>query len=248
MTISNDGATIMKLLDIVHPAAKALVDIARSQDNEVGDGTTTVVVLAGEFLKEVRSFIEEGVNPRTIVRGYREAGRLAVEKIKEIAVRVERDDETYVVMRKRAISNVSKFRELLEKCAATAMSSKLISSHETFFVKMVVDAVLTLDQEDLDEKLIGVKKIPGGAMQVLHSIVSAHMQDSMLVRGVAFKKSFSYAGFEQQPKSFKNPKILCLNVELELKAEKDNAEVRVEQVSVSVHLGIRLTVGISGDC
>lgn len=95
MTISNDGATIMKLLDIVHPAAKALVDIARSQDNEVGDGTTTVVVLAGEFLKEVRAFIEEGVNPRTIVRGYREAGRLAVEKIKEIAVRVERNDETY---------------------------------------------------------------------------------------------------------------------------------------------------------
>src|SRR5579862_1618409 len=100
------------------------------------------------------------------------------------------------------------------------MSSKLIRSHENFFVKMVVDAVLTLDQEDLDEKLIGIKKIPGGAMQ-----------DSMLVRGVAFKKSFSYAGFEQQPKSFKNPKILCLNVELELKAEKDNAEVRVEQVS-----------------
>jgi T-complex protein 1 subunit eta len=60
----------------------------------------------------------------------------------------------------------SKFRELLEKCAATAMSSKLIHSHETFFVKMVVDAVLTLDQEDLDEKLIGIKKIPGGAMQV----------------------------------------------------------------------------------
>ena len=100
MTISNDGATIMKLLDIVHPAAKALVDIARSQDNEVGDGTTTVVVLAGEFLKEVRSFIEEGVNPRTIVRGYREAGRLAVERIKEIAVRVERDDETYLNKRK----------------------------------------------------------------------------------------------------------------------------------------------------
>jgi T-complex protein 1 subunit eta len=85
----------MKLLDIVHPAAKALVDIARSQDNEVGDGTTTVVVLAGEFLKEVRSFIEEGVNPRTIVRGYREAGRLAVEKVIEIAVKIERNDETY---------------------------------------------------------------------------------------------------------------------------------------------------------
>jgi len=91
----------MKLLDIVHPAAKALVDIARSQDSEVGDGTTTVVVLAGEFLKEVRGFIEEGVNPRTIVRGYREAGRLAVQKINELAVKIDRSDETYVAQQTR---------------------------------------------------------------------------------------------------------------------------------------------------
>lgn len=85
---------------------------------------------------------------------------------------------------------------------------------------VVVDAVLSLDQEDLNEKLIGVKKIPGGSLT-----------DSLFVNGVAFKKTFSYAGFEQQPKAFKKPKIVCLNVELELKAEKDNAEVRVEQVS-----------------
>ena len=85
---------------------------------------------------------------------------------------------------------------------------------------MVVDAVLSLDQNDLNNKLIGIKKITGGALQ-----------DSLFVNGVAFKKTFSYAGFEQQPKTFNNPKIVCLNVELELKSEKDNAEVRVEQVS-----------------
>ena len=85
---------------------------------------------------------------------------------------------------------------------------------------MVVDAVLSLDQEDLNVKLIGVKKIQGGALQ-----------DSLFVDGVAFKKTFSYAGFEQQPKMFKDAKIVCLNVELELKAEKDNAEVRVDQVA-----------------
>jgi len=116
----------------------------------------------------------------------------------------------------------SEFRGLLLKCASTAMSSKLIHSEKPFFSKMVVDAVLSLDQDDLDESLIGIKKIPGGGVQ-----------DSLLVQGVAFKKTFSYAGFEQQPKSFKNPKIVCLNVELELKAERDNAEVRIEQVSVS---------------
>ena len=87
-------------------------------------------------------------------------------------------------------------------------------------VIVVVDAVLWLDQDDLNEKLIGIKKITGGALQ-----------DSLFVNGVAFKKTFSYAGFEQQPKTFKQPKIVCLNVELELKSEKDNAEVRVDQVS-----------------
>ena len=105
----------MKLLDIVHPAAKALVDIARSQDNEVGDGTTTVVVLAGEFLKEVRSFIEEGVSPRVIIRGYREAGRLAVEKVKEIAVKIERNDETcvFIPIELMAVNSVNYWRNVL---------------------------------------------------------------------------------------------------------------------------------------
>ncbi|CAG8553322.1 367_t:CDS:10 [Acaulospora morrowiae] len=207
VTISNDGATIMKLLDIVHPAAKTLVDIARSQDAEVGDGTTSVVLLAGEFLKEVKGYIEEGVSPHVIIKGYRKAAQLAINKVKEIAVKIERDNE-------------AEFRNLLLKCAGTAMSSKLIHSHKDFFTEMVVDAVLTLDQEELNEKLIGIKRVPGGAMQ-----------DSIIVNGVAFKKTFSYAGFEQQPKSFTNPKILLLNVELELKAEKDNAEVRVEDVN-----------------
>ena len=131
------------------------------------------------------------------------------------------------------------------------MSSKLIYSHEDFFTKMVVDAVLKLDQEELNEKLIGIKRVPGGAMEVssynliiynfFHfiviyttSFVMQIIKDSLLVDGVAFKKTFSYAGFEQQPKSFKNPKILSLNIELELKAEKDNAEVRVEDVTVRV--------------
>ncbi|RUS17169.1 T-complex protein 1 subunit eta [Endogone sp. FLAS-F59071] len=207
VTISNDGATIMRLLDIVHPAAKTLVDIARSQDAEVGDGTTSVVLLAGELLKEVKNYIEEGVSPHVIVKGYRKAALLAINKVKEIAVQVER-------------TNDAEFRDLLSKCAATAMSSKLINAQKGFFTNMVVDAVLSLDQEDLNERLIGMKRVPGGAMQ-----------DSLLINGVAFKKTFAYAGFEQQPKSFTNPKILCLNVELELKAEKDNAEVRVEEVS-----------------
>ena len=194
----------VKLLDIVHPAARVLTDIARSQDAEVGDGTTSVVVIAGEILKEIKDFVEQGVSSQTIMKGLRRASNLAVNKIVEIAVDTAEGNQ----------------RDTLQKLAATAMSSKLIHRNADFFTKMVVDAVLTLDQDELNEKLIGVKKITGGALQ-----------DSLFVNGVAFKKTFSYAGFEQQPKSFKQPKIVCLNVELELKSEKDNAEVRVEQVS-----------------
>ncbi|CAE6401093.1 unnamed protein product [Rhizoctonia solani] len=205
--ITNDGATILKLLDIVHPAAKTLVDIARAQDAEVGDGTTSVVLLAAQILKESRSYIEEGVSPHIIIKGLRKAAQLAIDRIKEVQVVIDKSDP-------------AKFDDLLIKCASTSMSSKLIHSQKPFFSRMVVDAVKCLDQSDLDESLIGVKKVAGGGLQ-----------DSLLVRGVAFKKTFTYAGAEQQPKMFTNPKIVCLNVELELKAEKDNAEVRVEAVS-----------------
>ena len=112
-------------------------------------------------------------------------------------------------------------RTLLERCATTALSSKLVAAHKEFFSKMVVDAVMQLD-DLLPLSMIGMKKVKGGALQ-----------DSRLIAGVAFKKTFSYAGFEMQPKKYKNPKIALLNVELELKAEKDNAEVRLDNVQVS---------------
>ncbi|XP_044259979.1 T-complex protein 1 subunit eta [Tribolium madens] len=204
-TISNDGATIMKLLDVVHPAAKSLVDIAKSQDAEVGDGTTSVVLLAGEFLKQIKPYVEEGVHPRIIIKAVRRSLQLCLDKISELAIKINKE-------------NASEFHSLLQKCAATAMSSKLINQQRDFFSKMVVDAVLLLD-DLLPLNMIGIKKIQGGALE-----------DSVLVAGVAFKKTFSYAGFEMQPKNYHNCKIALLNIELELKAERDNAEVRVDNV------------------
>lgn len=91
-TISNDGATIMKLLDVVHPAAKTLVDIAKSQDAEVGDGTTSVVLLAGEFLKQMKPFVEDGLHSQVIIRSVRRAVELAIQRINEIAVKVSNSD------------------------------------------------------------------------------------------------------------------------------------------------------------
>eukprot|EP00088_Acartia_fossae_P013633 TRINITY_DN171_c0_g1_i2.p1 TRINITY_DN171_c0_g1~~TRINITY_DN171_c0_g1_i2.p1 ORF type:complete len:548 (-),score=212.66 TRINITY_DN171_c0_g1_i2:230-1873(-) len=204
-TISNDGATIMKLLDVVHPAAKTLVEIAKSQDAEVGDGTTSVVILAGEFLKQCKPFVEEGVHPRVIIKAFRKATKLALDKITELGVKINKEDE-------------KEYRSLLEKCAATSMSSKLIHQQKDFFSTMVVDAVMMLD-ELLPLNMIGIKKVQGGALE-----------DTVLVPGVAFKKTFSYAGFEMQKKTYKDPKIAMLNIELELKAEKENAEVRLDNV------------------
>jgi T-complex protein 1 subunit eta len=203
VTISNDGATIISLLDIIHPAAKTLVDIAKSQDNEVGDGTTSVTIFAGELLKESKQFIEEGMHPSVIIRGYREAMQKCIERIKEVSIKI-------------ADESIEGRREILKKCAETSLNSKIISNYKEFFGDMVVKAVEHLES-DLDKSLIGVKKVTGGSVQ-----------DSFLVEGVAFKKTFSYAGFEQQPKKFTNPKILILNIELELKSERENAEVKLE--------------------
>uniref|UniRef100_A0A7S1KXZ5 T-complex protein 1 subunit eta n=1 Tax=Neobodo designis TaxID=312471 RepID=A0A7S1KXZ5_NEODS len=202
VNISNDGATVIQLLEIVHPAARCLVDIALAQDHEVGDGTTSVMVLTGELLKEAKRNIEDGIPAQVIIKSFRNAVDEATRLLDELAIPFAEQKEAQSV--------------LLQRCAQTALNSKLIASEREFFGKMAVDAVLTLD-EDVNLDRIGIKKVTGGSMR-----------DSILVDGVAFKKTFSYAGFEQQPKKFTNPTVLCLNVELELKAEKDNAEVRIK--------------------
>ena len=205
-TISNDGATIMRLLEVAHPAARALVDIARAQDAEVGDGTTSVVVLAGELLQQAKSFVEDGVSAQLIIQAYRKAAQMAIKRVDELTVDI----------------STLPLRQVLEECAATSLNSKLIYAERDYFKTIVVDAVQkTVDSAEGSnwEKLIGIKGITGGSLT-----------ESFLVDGVAFERTFTYAGFEQQPKKIQHPRILCLNVELEQKAERENAEVRIESV------------------
>jgi len=203
VTITNDGATVMQKLNIIHPAAKILADIAKAQDDEVGDGTTSVVILAGELLNEAKSFVEDGMHPQIIIKGYRRACEEALAKLKDIRINLSSKTPE-----ERSV--------LLQRCAETSLNSKLVSGQKQFLGKMVVQAVSLLD-DTLDKDMIGIKKVTGGSVS-----------ESLLVEGVAFKKTFSYAGFEQQPKKFINPKILLLNLELELKAEKENAEIRLD--------------------
>lgn len=228
-TISNDGATILQLLEIAHPAAKSLVDISRAQDAVVGDGTTSVVLIAAEILKWCKPLVEESnLHPRLIIKHLRAATEYALEHLQKVAILPATPEEE---------------RKVLLQCASTALNSKLIASHLDLFGPMVVDAVLNLQKNsEVDElsaatssenrtkkdeylnqmrKWIGIHKVPGGDVR----------QSFFLEDGVAFSKTFSYAGFEQMTKYFENPKILLLKVELELKAEKENAEVRIDKPS-----------------
>lgn len=143
------------------------------------------------------------MHTQNIIKGYRLALDLCLNRIKDISVKIGEKDE-------------AEKRDLLKKCAMTSLNSKIIAKYKDFFGDMIVDAVKAIG-DDLNKKDVGIKKITGGSVT-----------DSFLVHGVCFRKTFSYAGFEQQPKSFKEPKILLLNVELEHKAEKDSAEIRLE--------------------
>lgn len=205
INITNDGATIMQLLNVVHPAARILVEISESQDAEIGDGTTSVVLLAGELLGEAKSFIEDGVNAQLIVAGYRKACRLALARSEQVAINLETKTE-------------QERKELVMRVAETSLNSKLLSNHKKLFGAMCYEAVSRLDPAAMNKNMVGIKKVAGGSVE-----------DSFLVDGVAFAKTFSYAGFENAPKKFDNgPKILLLQIELEIKAEKENAEIRVE--------------------
>merc|ERR1719446_1523568 len=135
----------MKKLNIVHPAARILLDISKAQDSEVGDGTTSVVVLAGELLKEAKTFLEDGLVAPQIIKGFRTACDLALKKLDEMAV----DLTTKTDAEKRA---------MLVKCAETTLNSKLVADYKTFFSEMSVDAVSMLG-EDLSMSSVGMKKI-----------------------------------------------------------------------------------------
>src|ERR671924_2014457 len=125
VTITNDGATILKEIDVEHPAAKMMVEISKATDNEVGDGTTSTVVLAGSFLEKAEELIAKDVHPTVVVDGYKKASQKAIEILREIAIKVDPADKAF-----------------LSKIARTSMASKMVSADSRELADMVVDAVL----------------------------------------------------------------------------------------------------------
>ena len=165
VTITNDGATILKLLEIEHPAAKILVELAELQDQEVGDGTTSVVILAAELLKRANELVRNKIHPTNIIAGFRLAMR---ESVKYVEGKLARDVETLG-------------KEALLQCAKTSMSSKIIGAEEDFFADLVVDACTSIktynDMGDVRYpiKAINILKAHGKSLKessVLHGSVS----------------------------------------------------------------------------
>jgi len=202
VTITNDGATIMKELDVQHPAAKMLVEVAKAQDNEVGDGTTTAVVLAGELLSRAENLLDQNIHPTVIIDGYKKAAEKAQEILDKMAISVGIKDDAQLV-------NV----------ALTSMGSKGITVAKEHFARIAVDAVRQVTEEKggklkADIDLIKVLKKHGKSLD-----------ETELVKGMVFDKEVAHA---QMPKLVKNAKIALLNAKLEIKKTEFDAKINID--------------------
>jgi len=201
VTITNDGATILKEIDVQHPAAKMLVEIAKSTDNEVGDGTTSAVVLAGALLEQAESLLLQEVHPTVIVDGYRKAANKAKEYIKDIADQVAADD-----------------KPTLLKIAKTSMQTKLVRKNSDQLADMVVQSVLAVAEKndsnyivDIDD--IKVEKKSGGSIA-----------DSSILQGIILDKEVVHSGM---PKKITGAKIALINTALEISKPETDAKLNI---------------------
>ena len=203
VTITSDGRTILDKMDIDHPAAKMMVEVAKAQDAEVGDGTTTVVIVAGELLRKAEDLINKGVHPTVIVEGYSKAAEKALETLEKIAIPIKPTG-----------------KEFLKKVAATSMASKLVSENKEQLAEIAVEAVLHVTQKvgdeykvDLDD--IMVEKKPGESAA-----------ETKLIEGLVLDKEVVHSGM---PKRVEKAKIALLESALEIEKTEFDAKINIER-------------------
>lgn len=203
VTITSDGRKILDEMDIQHPAAKMMVEVAKTQDNEVGDGTTTAVVIAGELLGKAEDLIEKNVHPTIIIDGYRKAADKALETLEKMAISVKPAD-----------------KEFLKKVAATSMASKLVAENKEYLAEITASAVLSVAQGmegqfkvDIDD--IMVEKKPGESLT-----------DTKLINGLVLDKEAVHPGM---PKRVEKAKIALLDCALEVEKTEFDAKINIER-------------------
>ncbi|MBI5036157.1 TCP-1/cpn60 chaperonin family protein [Candidatus Micrarchaeota archaeon] len=203
IVITNDGATILKEMNVEHPAAKMMVEIAKTQDEEVGDGTTSAVVIAGELLKKALELLEQDVHPSTIISGYKSAANKAIEYLYDASENVTLKDNA-----------------LLNKIAAIAMGSKTVTAGETkeFLAKLVVEAVTQVAEENnkvvsVDKDYIKIEKKQG-----------SDIGQTSLIRGVLIDKEVVHPAM---PKKLEKGKIALLDAALEIEKTETDARISI---------------------
>jgi len=198
VVVTNDGVTILKEMDIDHPAANMIVEVSETQEDEVGDGTTTAVVIAGELLDEAEELIDQDIHPTTLAQGYRQAAEKAKEILEENAIDVSADD-----------------RETLVKIAATAMTGKGAESAKDQLADLLVDAVLAVRDDDgnVDTDNVSIEKVVGGAIG-----------NSELIEGVIVDKE---RVSDSMPYAVEDANVALIDGDLEVKETEIDAEVNV---------------------
>ena len=201
IVVTNDGATIMKEMDVQNPAAKMLVEVSKTQDQEVGDGTTTAVVLTGELLTGAESLLDKDVHPNIIIDGYRQAAEKAQEVLDELAVTIKPEDT-----------------ETLKRVALTSLNTKGIFGSQEHFADLAVTAV-----QQVMEKTDGKIKADIDLIKVMKKHGQS-LAETELINGIVIDKEVSHSGM---PKSMPNAKIALLNAKLEIEKPEMSAEIRI---------------------
>ena len=202
VTITSDGRTILDEMDIQHPAAKMMVEVAKTQDNEAGDGTTTAVIISGALLDKAEGLINKNVHPTIIIDGYKKASERTLKILEKIAIPVDLSLQDY-----------------LKKAAMTSMASKLVAEHREYLADLAVKAILQVAEKeagkykaDVDD--IKVEKKPGESVR-----------ETKLINGIVLDKEVVHSGM---PKRVENPKIALLDSALEIEKTEFDAKINIE--------------------